>query len=211
MARFLSELVSGSWALKILQQLKSRSSPQSSGQRPPSSVSTSIQEPRLKKSRKAVVGVNIGNQTTTRDVDKIIIHCSDTYPDMDIGVEEIREWHVNERKWSDIGYHFVIRRDGTIETGRDLDKDGDVFEEVGAHTFGHNLNSIGICMVGGKSPDNKPSNNFTKEQFTSLRNLIRIIRDDYYKATVHGHRDFSSYKTCPNFDVDEWLERERVI
>ena len=78
-----------------------------------------------------------------REINTFIIHCSDTYPDMDIGVEEIRRWH-KERGWSDIGYHYVIRRNGKIEEGRN---DG----IVGAHAKGMNENSLGICMVGGKS------------------------------------------------------------
>ena len=49
----------------------------------------------------------------------IIIHCSATKPSMDIGVKEINEWHL-QRGWSGIGYHYVIRRNGDLETGRDL-------------------------------------------------------------------------------------------
>ena len=72
---------------------------------------------------------------------------------MDIGVKEIRKWHVDENKWSDIGYHDVIRRNGAIETGRPLEKPG-------AHAKGHNQNAIGICLVGGKADDGGPEFNF---------------------------------------------------
>lgn len=149
-------------------------------------------------------------QSKTRKIDKIIIHCSDTYARMNIGADEIRQWHTKERGWKDIGYHFVIRRDGTVETGRDLDGDGDIFEEVGAHTSGYNINSIGICLVGGKDDEGGPANNFNLNQFRSLENVIRIIKADYPKATVHGHREFNSAKTCPNFDVQQW-QKGRMI
>lgn len=141
-----------------------------------------------------------------RVVDRIIIHCSDTPAGMDIGADEIRKWHVEERGWVDIGYHFIIRRDATIETGRDVDKDGDIYEEVGAHVAGYNRNSIGICMVGGKGDNGEPSSSFTAAQFSSLETLIRLIRADYPRATIHGHREFSAVKTCPNFDVQQWLK-----
>ena len=66
---------------------------------------------------------------------------------------DIDRWH-RERGWLKIGYHYVIKRDGTVETGREL-------EEVGAHAKGHNAISVGICMVGGLSEDNEPETNFT--------------------------------------------------
>ena len=78
-----------------------------------------------------------------KDVQFITLHCSATRPTQVAGVKEIRAWH-KKKGWSDIGYHFVVRRDGTIEKGRD--------ESIkGAHCAAKNGNvaSIGICMVGG--------------------------------------------------------------
>lgn len=149
------------------------------------------------------------NQTTMRKVDKLIIHCSDTYAEMDIDGATIRGWHVDERGWSDIGYHFVIRRDGTVELGRDLDKDGDVYEEIGAHVKGWNKNSIGICMVGGRGDDDKPESNFTDDQWRSLETVLKIIRADYPGAIIYGHNEFAD-KACPSFDVQKWLKTVRV-
>ena len=146
-------------------------------------------------------------QTKTRKVDMIIVHCSDTYKTMDIGSQEIKKWHVEERGWSGIGYHFIIRRDGTIELGRDLDEDGDIFEEIGAHTYGYNKKSIGICMVGGKAEDGTAENNFTETQFEALKTLIKVVRADYPILTVHGHNEFAN-KDCPSFDVQEWLREQ---
>ena len=53
--------------------------------------------------------------TPRTKTDMIVIHCASTPASMDIGVKEIKKWHVEDNKWDDIGYHYVIRRDGTLE------------------------------------------------------------------------------------------------
>ena len=77
-----------------------------------------------------------------RKIRKIIIHCSATKEGHDIDAAEIKKWHVEGNGWSDIGYHYVIKLDGTVEEGRPL-------ERSGAHTLNHNFDSIGICYIGG--------------------------------------------------------------
>ena len=128
-----------------------------------------------------------------RDIRKIIIHGAYTPADMDIGADEIRRWHVEDNDWSDIGYHYVIRRDGTVETGRSEDR-------AGAHVRGHNRDSIGICLVGGK-----PGFNFTRAQMDALGGMVDALQDEYAGASVHGHHEFDSGKTCPCFDVQAWF------
>ena len=129
-------------------------------------------------------------------INKIVIHCSDTFADMDIGKLEIDQWH-RERGWSGIGYHKVIRRDGTVENGRP--------EGIpGAHVHGHNSNSLGICMVGGKARRGENPCNFTRQQWASLENLIRILTLEYPDAEITGHTDLDSGKTCPTFNVKAW-------
>lgn len=130
----------------------------------------------------------------------IIIHCSATDDSADIGVKEIRSWHL-ARGWLDIGYHFVIRRDGTIETGRRL-------TEVGSHAHSYNNRSIGICLVGGVEADdkNRARDNYTPKQKASLRNLLIELRKKYPKTRIIGHRDVDKNKECPCFDVAEWLK-----
>lgn len=140
----------------------------------------------------------------TRKISKIIVHCSDTFADMDIGAVEIRRWHMDPppkgRGWIDIGYNYVIRRDGKLEPGRDLDGDGDVLEEVGAHAYGHNGDSIGVCLVGGKGKDGKPEFNFTRKQMDTLDMVVDFIRANMPDIKVIGHRDVAQ-KACPSFDV----------
>ncbi len=136
-----------------------------------------------------------------RDIKGIIIHCSATKPDMDIGVEEINKWHLM-RGWSGIGYHYVIRRDGKLENGRDIEKNG-------AHVKGHNKGTIGICLVGGIDSRQNPENNFTDAQFKTLQELIEgMVFEPYVKggAYIKGHNEFSS-KACPSFNVQDWLKK----
>jgi len=127
-----------------------------------------------------------------REINKVIVHCSYTPTEMDIGVEEIRRWHVGDNGWSDIGYHWVIRRDGTIEEGRP--------ENIaGAHTRGHNRDSIGVCLIGGKTfRSDRPEMNFTLAQFNSLRDMVDNV---YSELLWFGHREFNKYKECPCFEV----------
>jgi len=138
-----------------------------------------------------------------RKIKGIIIHCSATKPSMDIDAETIDDWH-KKRGWSGIGYHFVIKRDGTLEHGRDIEK-------TGAHCKGHNKNTIGICMVGGVSENNVKiaEDNFTPEQWYTLESLVEnLVWKDYVEggAYIKGHNEFAS-KACPSFDVQEWREK----
>lgn len=124
----------------------------------------------------------------------LVIHCSDTPSTMDIGVKEIRQWHVIDNGWQDVGYHFIIRRNGLREYGRDI-------KAVGSHVKGFNTVSIGICMVGGRG-----GNNFTKMQWDELEKLVKEIKKDYNGIEVVGHNELTTGKTCPNFNVTEWLK-----
>jgi hypothetical protein len=139
-----------------------------------------------------------------RKIDKVIIHCSDS----EFGnAERITEWH-KEKGWSTIGYHFVINngyvfskdwyeqrvKDGQVELGRPEDI-------AGAHCYGQNSNSIGICMIGIKY--------FSNAQFDSLKQILNTIMEKYNLTldNIYGHYDFSEYKTCPNFDVNEYKKK----
>lgn len=135
-----------------------------------------------------------------RLINKIIVHCSDTYTRMDIGAEEIRRWHVEDNGWSDIGYHYVIRRDGVVEKGRPI-------ERSGAHAAGHNTDSIGICVVGGKADNGTAESNFTYHQLSHLGFLINSLRKEYGNLELYGHRDFST-KPCPCFNVRALMGEE---
>lgn len=150
-----------------------------------------------------------------RNITTIIVHCSATRADWMAGrtladkVDEIRRWHVEERGWSDIGYNYVIDRDGTVAIGRDRDHDGDTFEEIGAHVQGHNIESLGVCLIGGhgSAATDAFSDNFTPAQDRALRELIDKIETKLGDMTIAGHNDYAA-KACPGFKVDRWLHSE---
>ena len=128
-----------------------------------------------------------------RTIKELIVHCSATPEGKDYSVDTIRQWHL-QRGFSDIGYHYVIYRDGSIHIGRDE-------SIIGAHCTGHNTNSIGVCYIGGCASDGKtPKDTRTTEQKQSLVKLLKELKTKYPKASIHGHRDFSS-KACPSFDA----------
>ncbi len=117
-----------------------------------------------------------------RRITRHIVHCSDS-PSGD--VKAIRQWH-KERGWDDVGYHFVIRRDGEVELGRTLDV-------VGAHCVGFNQDSVGTCLVG--------RDQFSEQQIAALKRIHAMLVALFPGVTVHGHREFNPGKTCPNMDV----------
>lgn len=128
----------------------------------------------------------------------LVVHTAATKPSMDIGVPEISRWH-RARGFLKIGYHFVIRRDGTVEKGRDI-------TEVGAHVQNFNSQSLGVCLVGGlNEKTSKAENNYTPQQWESLEKLLKELHQQFPQATVQGHRDFPNVaKDCPCFDVKPW-------
>ncbi len=132
-------------------------------------------------------------------VTEIILHCADTRPDWMAGrpiiekVAEIRRWHVQERGWRDIGYHWVIDRDGAVAPGRPE-------TEIGAHVEGHNRGTIGICLLGGygAKADDPFEKNVTDAQGAALKRLIREIKGRTAIRKVSGHNDYAA-KACPGF------------
>lgn len=128
-----------------------------------------------------------------RYINEIIVHCSATPEGKDFTVSDIRRWHL-DRGFSDIGYHYVIYRDGSINKGRDESK-------IGAHCTGHNSNSIGVCYIGGCTADGKtPKDTRTPAQKKSLLELLKELKKKYPAASIHSHKDYAN-KACPSFDA----------
>ena len=125
----------------------------------------------------------------------IVIHCSDDKFKLHNALD-IHKLHLSFG-WDGIGYHKVIQRNGAIELGRPE-------YWVGAHVYGYNKNSLGVCLIG--------KNNFTKKQFSSLKHVLRNWKKKYPSANILGHRDFkNTQKTCPNFDVKKWCKIEGIF
>ena len=128
-----------------------------------------------------------------RRINEIIVHCSATPEGRDYTVADIRQMH-KAQGWMDIGYHYLIYRDGSIHEGRNVDL-------VGAHCQGHNAQSIGVCYVGGVARDGKtPKDTRTTAQKDALVHLLMQLVCLYPDATIRGHRDFAA-KACPSFDA----------
>ena len=141
-----------------------------------------------------------------RHIDEIVIHCTATNPSWYADksaqevVEEIRRWHVTERSWSDIGYHFVVHSTGQIAAGRPITRSG-------AHTRGHNKSTIGIALVGGRGgcADDVFMDNYTVDQARELQALIESLQQEFPTiSTISGHNDYAT-KACPCFDVGQWV------
>jgi N-acetylmuramoyl-L-alanine amidase len=135
-----------------------------------------------------------------RRINSIIVHCSATPEGRDYTVEQIKKDH-KEQGWSDIGYHYVIYRDGSIHEGRNVDI-------IGAHCEGYNSNSIGVCYIGGL--ENKPNVEYkklkakdtrTEAQKRALIELLSKLKKYYPEAKIYGHHDFNKGKDCPSFDA----------
>lgn len=144
-----------------------------------------------------------------------VVHGSWTPPHLDVGAEEIDQWH-RERGWSGIGYHYVIRRNGTLEEGRGL-------VDAGAHVKGYNSISIGYCLMGGAPADlyaedqarkaewdgvpetKKWHFNYTRPQLSMLLLILQQHGKLWPESEVIGHGDFPGVtKGCPGFNVSEW-------
>ena len=127
-------------------------------------------------------------------VNEIIIHCSDTEASVSIPRNTFVQWHVNERRFSDVGYHFIIQPDGSITLGRSL-------KYVGAHCKGRNLHSIGVCYVGGRL-NGQYADTRTPMQKSTLIQLIKDLCNSFPISKISGHRDYSR-RACPCFDASK--------
>jgi N-acetylmuramoyl-L-alanine amidase len=131
-----------------------------------------------------------------REITHIVVHCTATPEERQHTAADVRRWH-KARGWRDIGYHWLIRLDGTIEPGR-------AENQVGSHVAGHNAKSIGVVYVGGIDKDTfRPKDTRTPEQRAALLNLLKDLKSRYPKARILGHRDFPSVnKACPSFGAE---------
>lgn len=136
-----------------------------------------------------------------RKINKIIVHCTATPEGREVTTDDLYRWHVKERGWSDIGYHFFIDLEGCLHECRPIEK-------TGAHTKGHNWESIGVAYAGGMSADgeqSEPMDTRTEAQKDALFELLLRLVESYKGAEIYGHCDFSD-KACPSFNAREEYE-----
>ena len=135
-----------------------------------------------------------------RKITEIIVHCSATPDGKDYTVDDIRRWH-KQRGYSDVGYHYIVYRNGQLVQGRNVNI-------IGAHASGHNAHSIGICYIGGMNAENtQPEDTRTLKQKARLLSLLVDLRKLYPNARIIGHRDLSEDKNGDGIiDSSEWMK-----
>ena len=137
--------------------------------------------------------VEQGIEMPADSVSFIIIHCSATRETQDYTPEQLKRDHM-ARGFIDVGYHFYIRKDGTVTQHRKLD-------EVGAHCRPFNRCSIGICYEGGLDTKGKTKDTRTIAQRGSLVKLLIELKQKFPKAAIRGHNEMpgATIKECPCF------------
>lgn len=136
-----------------------------------------------------------------RPINSIILHCTDTPASRKVTLQDIRRWHVQERGWEDVGYHFIVDQQGTIIHGRPTNRPG-------AHCNGHNQNSIGVCYIGGLSEDGKEHiDTRTPEQRKALVELVKALMWEFGLRVehIHCHNEYSN-KSCPCFTREDFIK-----
>lgn len=124
--------------------------------------------------------LNFKQMDTRKSTERIILHHADA---KNCSAEDIHRWHLNNG-WSGAGYHFLVRKDGTVYRLRPEDK-------VGAHAYGSNYNSIGICFEGDYMEEDMPA-----EQVKAGKELVAYLKNKYNITTVQAHRDVCA-TSCP--------------
>lgn len=144
----------------------------------------------------------------------ITVHCSATPPSMiNIGVVVLRDMHT-KKGWSDVGYHWIIKRNGEIQPGRPMSRNG-------AGVKGHNKSNVHICLIGGVDENGQAADNYTPKQYGSLRYLMTDLSSTFgiKQKNIKGHRDWFGdingdgiidsrdwLKECPCFNVQDKLK-----
>ena len=132
----------------------------------------------------------------SRKINRVFLHCSASDHEHHDDVSVMRKWHL-DRGWSDVGYHFFIKKDGTLQEGRPLNR-------TPAAQRGHNTGTIAICLHG------LDVFKFTREQFRTLYSLCDRIDMAYERqVTFHAHNEVAA-KACPVFDVKQVLQLDSV-
>lgn len=128
-----------------------------------------------------------------RTITEIIVHSTATPKGMNATAQDIDRWH-RKKGYDCIGYHFVILRNGQIERGRAIEKDG-------AHCKGHNFNTIGVAYVGGLNEDKQSADTRTGAQKIALNILLGdLMKQHPTIRKISGHRDYCN-TACPSFDA----------
>lgn len=132
-----------------------------------------------------------------REIKGIVVHCSASPDSRDFGFKDINDWHKQRGFKSPTGihcgYHYIVRRNGTVERGRPD-------SEAGAHVEGHNSRTLGVVWIGEKTP--------TSVQYTALVQIVHALMVKYNVKIdkVQGHCEVApeSKKACPVIDMNKF-------
>lgn len=129
-------------------------------------------------------------------INEVVLHCTDTPWGREVDIKEVRAWHTRGNGWQDVGYHYLIKLDGTLQVGRALNC-------IGAHVKGHNARTIGVAYVGGRDRKGEAADTMTCEQEETFEHLFFALQLTLGRGLeLTGHNDHSS-KACPGFKVRE--------
>lgn len=143
-----------------------------------------------------------------REITEVVVHHTDTYEDQIIDYDNVYKWHVEDRGFKDVGYHFLILRNGDLQVARPISREG-------AHCLkGHNANSIGLAFVGGivgsskKRGTKRDSSTFRPEQWETFKAFMRAFYSVHPGGQAWGHNDIDpERRSDPNFDVSRYVKK----
>lgn len=149
----------------------------------------------VKDERTLLSGIENGGEMEKDAVRYFIIHCSATRVTSTYTAEQLEQDH-KARGFKTGGYHFYVRKDGSMWQFRKL-------LEVGAHCRPWNRCSIGICYEGGLDAEGRPANTLTQAQYERIMELLGELKGLFPGAVVRGHRDMpgAEQKDCPCLDA----------
>lgn len=132
-----------------------------------------------------------------RDIKYIVLHCTATTKDTK--VENIVKYWKERLGWRSPGYHFIIEDDGNVVQLHPISKPSNGVR-------GYNANAIHISYIGGKDYDDR-----SYAQLLSQEAIVKSLHAVYPDAEILGHCDFPKVtKSCPRFDVKEWLNEIKL-
>lgn len=148
-------------------------------------------------------------RSSLRDFTEVVVHATDTTKDMEVNYDVLKAWDVTERGLSEVGYHFIILRDGSLQVCRPISVDG-------VHSLkGHNENSIGIAFVGGllgnrsNREAKRSSRSFSMEQFNTFDTFMKAFYTVVPGGQVWGHNDIDhTRRSDPHFNVPRYLRNK---
>tara|TARA_Y100001938_G_scaffold150382_1_gene241055 strand:- start:1848 stop:2405 length:558 start_codon:yes stop_codon:yes gene_type:complete len=154
-----------------------------------------LQLPEVKESNPNLV--NFPKWIKRDETNFIVIHSSLTKGSDDEGVESMRSLHMRQG-CVDVGYHFIIRRNGVTDLGRPI-------HAIGNHCPQVDEQSVGICLIGGGDKNRKAkAPDYNIPQMESLAYICLSLVKIYPEAEIVGHNRFSPESKCPVFNIPDW-------